>query len=253
MEKVVACPYKRPDALYRLICFPWAGSGASHFSQWGRLFSSSIEVSCVNLPGRESREGEPFAKDMAHVVNEIISVLLKELQEKPFAFFGHSFGSYVSLAVALLLKEKYGLEPTHLFLSGAPTLTSEAFFCLKTAHGKKDEDILAHVETSGGTSSEFLQNKDSKKHLINILREDSRVLHTWSFEMVDGNVPFSCDITCFNGSEDQQTLDLEAWRDLTSGETSFYKLPGGHFYLLEPSNEIFLVKLITTCIEHAGL
>ncbi|XP_061324371.1 S-acyl fatty acid synthase thioesterase, medium chain [Pezoporus flaviventris] len=253
MEKVVACPYKRPDALYRLICFPWAGSGASHFAHWGSLFSSSIEVSSVNLPGRDSRQGEPFAKDMAHVVNEISSVLLKGLQEKPFAFFGHSFGSYVSLAVALHLKEKYGLEPIHLFLSGAPTLNSEAFTYLKTAHGVKDEDLLANLEISGGTLFEVPQNKDRKKHLINTLKEDSRVLHTWSFEMADGNIPFSCDITCFNGSEDQQARDLEAWHDLTSGDTSFYKLPGGHFYLLEPSNEIFLVKLITRYIEHAGL
>ncbi|KAM9023148.1 LOW QUALITY PROTEIN: S-acyl fatty acid synthase thioesterase, medium chain [Ara ararauna] len=252
MEKVVACLCKRPDALYRLICFP-AGSGASHFAQWGSLFSSSIEVSSVCLPGREARQGEPFAKDMTDVVNEIASVLLKKLQEKPFAFFGHSFGSYVSFAVALHLKEKYRLEPIHLFLSGAPALNSEAFLYLKRAHKEKDEEILALLEIIGGTPSEFLQTEGSKKHLLNTVREDSRVLHTWSFEMADGNIPFSCDITCFNGSEDQQEHDLEAWRDLTSGDTSFYKLPGNHFYLLDPSNKNFLIKHITRCIENASL
>ncbi|NXK72793.1 SAST synthase, partial [Amazona guildingii] len=253
MEKVVACPYERPDAVYSLICFPWAGSGASHFAQWGSLFSSATEVSSVCLPGRESREEEPFAKDMTDVVNEITSVLLKKLQEKPFAFFGHSFGSYVSFAVALHLKEKYELEPIHLFLSAAPTLNSEAFVYLKSAHKKTEEDILAFLEITGGRPSEVLQNEDSKKYLLNVLREDSRVLRTWSFEMADGNIPFSCDITCFNGSEDQQAHDLEAWHDLTSGDTSFYKLPGDHFYLLEPSNEILLIKHTTRHIENAGL
>ncbi|KAM4684590.1 S-acyl fatty acid synthase thioesterase, medium chain [Amazona ochrocephala] len=264
MEKVVACPYKRPDAVYSLICFLWAGSGASHFAQWGSLFSSATEVSSVCLPGRESREEKPFAKDMTDVVNETTSVLLKKLQEKPFAFFGHSFGSYVSFAVALHLKEKYGLEPIHLFLSSAPTLNvsfrvnsmkqkSEAFVYLQSAHKNAEEDILAFLEITGGTPSEVLQNEDSKKHLLNVLREDSRELRTWSFEMADGNIPFSCDITCFNGSEDQQAHDLEAWHDLTSGDTSFYKLPGDHFYLLEPSNEILLIKHITKHIENAGL
>ncbi|NWU58673.1 SAST synthase, partial [Dromas ardeola] len=254
MEKVVVCPYKRPNALYRLICFPWAGGGTSQLAQWGRLFSSSVEVSTVRLPGRESRRKEPFAKDMATVVNEITSVLLKELQEKPFAFFGHSFGSYVSFAVALHLKEKYGLEPFHLFLSGAHAPHSEAFLPIKTVSisDKKDEDVLKYIEILGGTPSELLQSEDIKDHLILTFREDLRVLQTFSFERAERNIPFSCDITCFNGSEDK-SHDVEAWHDLTSGDISFYELPGGHFYLLEPSNEIFLTKHITKCIENAGL
>ncbi|NWS44297.1 SAST synthase, partial [Probosciger aterrimus] len=255
MEKVVACPYKRPNALCRLICFPWAGGGASHLAQWGRLFSSSIEVSSVRFPGRESRRREPFAKDMTDLVNEIASVLLKELQEKPFAFFGHSFGSYVSFAVALHLKEKYGLEPIHLFVSGALTPNSEAFISIRSrlTHDAKDEEVLTYLEILGGTPSELLQNEDNKNHLIRTVREDIRVLQTLSFEMADGNIPFSCDITCFNGTEDHQAHELEAWHDLTSGDTSFYNLPGGHFYLLEPSNENFLIKHVTRCIENAGL
>ncbi|KAM6282833.1 S-acyl fatty acid synthase thioesterase, medium chain [Porphyrio hochstetteri] len=254
MEKLVVCPYKRPNALCRLICFPWAGGGTTQLAQWGKHFSNSIEVSSVRLPGRESRLKEPFAKDMTTVVNEITSVLLKELQEKPFAFFGHSFGSYISFAVALHLKEKYGLEPIHLFVSGAHAPNSEAFLPIKSIPicDTDDEDILTYIQILGGTPSELLQNEDFKKHLIHTFREDLRVLQTFSFDNAERNILFSCDITCFDGSEDKPH-DLEAWHDLTSGDISFYKLPGGHFYLLEPSNEIFLTKHITRCIEHADL
>ncbi|KFR13411.1 S-acyl fatty acid synthase thioesterase, medium chain, partial [Opisthocomus hoazin] len=252
MEKVVSCLYKRPDALCRLICFPWAGGGTSQLSKWGKLFSSSIEVSSVRLPGRESRLKEPFAKDMTTIVNEVTSALLEELQEKPFAFFGHSFGSYISLAVALHLKEKYGLEPIHLFVSGAHAPNSEAFLLTKKVpiDDADDEDILTYIQILGGTPSEHLQNEDIKKHLILTFREDVRVLQTVSFEKEERYIPLSCDITCFEGSEDKPH-DLDAWHDLTSGDTSFYKLPGGHFYLLEPSNEIFLTNHITRCIENA--
>ncbi|NWS66736.1 SAST synthase, partial [Crotophaga sulcirostris] len=254
MEKMVVCLYKRPDALCRLICFPWAGGGTSQLAQWGKLFSRSIEVFSVRFPGRESRLMEPFAKDMTTLVNEITSVLLKHLEEKPFAFFGHSFGSYISFAVALDLKEKYGLEPVHLFVSGAHAPHSEAFLPIKSIpiRDADDEDILAYIETLGGTPFALMQNEDIKKHLILTLREDLRVLQTFSFEKPEKNIPFSCDITCFDGSEDKPH-DLEAWHELTSGDISLYKLPGGHFYLLEPSNEIFLTKHITRCIENAGL
>ncbi|NXT02551.1 SAST synthase, partial [Jacana jacana] len=254
MEKLVVCPYKRPNALYRLICFPWSGGGTSQLAQWGKLFSSSTEVYSVMLPGRESRRKEPYVKDMATIVNEFTSVLLKELQEKPFAFFGHSFGSYISFAVALHLKEKYGLEPFHLFVSGAHAPHSEEFIAIKTIpmSDLKDEDVLKHIEILGGTPSELLQNEDMKKHLVLSFKEDLRVLQTLSFEKAERNIPFSCDITCFNGSEDKP-YGVEAWHDLTSGDISFYELPGGHFYLLEPSNEIFLTKHITKCIENAGL
>ncbi|KFQ92707.1 S-acyl fatty acid synthase thioesterase, medium chain [Nipponia nippon] len=254
MEKVVVCWYKKPNALCRLICFSWAAGGTSEFAVWGKLFNSSVEVCSIRLPGRECRANEPFAKDMADVVNEVTSALLKKLQEKPFAFFGHSFGSYVSFAVALHLKEKYGLEPIHLFTSGAHAPVSKALLPMKSInmYDVQDEDIVRCIELLGGTYSEHLQNEKCRKHLLVALREDLRVLQTFSFEKPEGSTPFSCDVTSFNGSEDKPYY-LEAWHDLTSGDVFLYKLPGCHFYLLEPANEIFLIKHITRCIENAGL
>ncbi|KAM9387507.1 S-acyl fatty acid synthase thioesterase, medium chain [Phaethornis superciliosus] len=156
MEKVAACLYKRPNAVCRLICFPWAGGETSELAQWGKLFSSSVE------------------------------------------------------------------------------------------------DILRYIQVLGGTPSVLLQNEDTKKHLILNFREDLRVLQTFSFDKSERNIPLSCDITFFNGSEGTQH-DLEAWHYLTSGDTSFYNFSGGHFYLLERSNEIFLTKHMKRCIENSGL
>ncbi|NXT72454.1 SAST synthase, partial [Chaetops frenatus] len=251
MEKLVACVQKRPDALCRLICFPWAGGGTSQLAQWGKLFNNSIEVFCIRLPGRETRLEEPFAKDMTSVVNEITSVLLKELKEKPFAFFGHSLGSYMSFAVALHLKEKYGLEPVHLFLSAAHAPQSAECLALKTAHiPDENNELLASIKFLGGNAKLPL-NEDSRKKVACTFREDSKVFQTFSFDKAEMTMPFSCDITYFCGSDDK-VYDVKGWQELTNGDTSFYELPGDHFYLLEPSNESFLIKHITTCIENAG-
>uniref|UniRef100_A0A8D2NPI6 oleoyl-[acyl-carrier-protein] hydrolase n=1 Tax=Zosterops lateralis melanops TaxID=1220523 RepID=A0A8D2NPI6_ZOSLA len=251
MEKLVACVQRRPNALFRLICFPWAGGGTSQLAQWGKLFDDSIEVFCIRLPGRESRHEEPFAKDMTSVVNEVTSVLLKEFKEKPFAFFAHSFGTYTSLAVALHLKEKYGLEPVHLFLSSAhaPNVSYGIINIMKQNHKlgtNSKSDILQYaMESSFNIKLTFLQNLWSEK----CSDVDAEYI---IFTKTEKNIPFSCDVTYFYGSDDK-IYDSQGWRELTCGDISFYQLPGDHFYLLKPSNESFLIKHITRCIENAGL
>ncbi|NXN95613.1 SAST synthase, partial [Rhinopomastus cyanomelas] len=249
MERVICCLYKKPDALCRLICFPWAGGGTCELAQWGELFSSSVEVSCVRFPGRETRRHEPPVKDVAAIAKEIESVCLKELQEKPFAFFGHSFGGYIAAAVALHLKENCGLEPIHLFVSGAhaPSVTLQE----QANHigPMTDEEIGKVIQLLGGISPQILQNEDMKKDLMHNFREDARVFQTFSFK-AKTNTPFSCDITFFNGSEEKQ-YEPQAWQSLTSGDVSSYEFPGGHFYLLEPSNLMALIKHMERCIECA--
>lgn len=125
MDKVINCFNKCPDASVRLICFPWAGGGSMHYARWANSLNSSIEgksfikrdryiiwfdsefglfwcqfvFSClfafavysVRLPGREGRAKEPFFKNMEELLDEVISVLLPQLKEKPFALFGHRY------------------------------------------------------------------------------------------------------------------------------------------------------------------
>ncbi|KAM7036699.1 S-acyl fatty acid synthase thioesterase, medium chain [Passerculus sandwichensis] len=249
MEKLVACVQKKPDAVCRLICFPWAGSGTSQLAQWGRLFNDSVEVFCIRLPGRETRLEEPFAKDMTSVVNEITSVLLKELKEKPFAFFGHSFGTYMSFSVALHLKKKYGLEPVHLFMSAAHSPNSAAYLAVKSiVLPDGPNDLLAIMEILGG-NFELPLDKDLWRDTALTFKEDAKLFQTCSFEKTELNIPFSCDITYFYGSDDK-IYDAKGWQELTSGDTSFYELPGDHLYLLKPSNESFLIKHMTRSIEN---
>nr|P00633.1 RecName: Full=S-acyl fatty acid synthase thioesterase, medium chain; AltName: Full=Thioesterase II [Anas platyrhynchos]AAA49222.1 S-acyl fatty acid synthase thioesterase [Anas platyrhynchos] len=251
MDKVIARPYKRPNALCRLICFPWAGGNCSFFIRWCEAFSSIIVVSVIRLAGRECRDTEPFPEDMAEVVNEITNALLKDLQEKPFALFGHSFGSFVSYALAVHLKEKHGLEPVHMFFSGSYGPHSEYFHLMYKLPEVEDSRLLELIHTLGGTPPEFLQNEQITKHLLRVLKEDQKVLVTYPWHDVRKKY-FSCDLTCFNGS-DEKNHGSEAWIAITSGDTSIYSLPGNHFYLMEPSNETFLIKYITKCIENSDI
>ncbi|CAH2282379.1 S-acyl fatty acid synthase thioesterase, medium chain-like [Pelobates cultripes] len=248
MDKVISCMYKKPNATTRLICFPWAGGGSIFFANWGRLFDESVEVYSVRLAGRESRTQEPFAQNMDQIVDEVSQSLLPHLQEKPFAFFGHSMGSFTSFATALRLKEKYGLEPVHLFVSGVSAPHSKTRYPIQRRSDMSDEYFLQWMAGSGGTPVEVLQNKEAAKLFIPPLKADVRVLESFIYEKPAAHV-LSCGLTCFDGASDNPH-DLEAWKDLTSGDFNIYKLPGGHFYLKEPANQKQLVSHVTKYLEN---
>ncbi|XP_077346991.1 S-acyl fatty acid synthase thioesterase, medium chain isoform X2 [Lithobates pipiens] len=251
MDKLVNCFHRRPDAITRLICFPWAGGGSLFNAQWGRLFDDSVEVYSLRLPGRESRSREPFPHSLDQLVDEITDVLLPLLREKRFAFFGHSFGSLSSFATAIRLKENYGLEPIHLFVSGASAPHSPLRYSPQKRSELSDEEFLKWMASTQGTPPELLQNKEAMQLFLPQLKADLKLAENFVYDKPPAPV-LSCGLTCFDGTEDVPH-DLAAWKDLTSGDFSIHMLPGGHFYLKDSTNEKSLVQYISRYIDAAEI
>ncbi|XP_056375081.1 S-acyl fatty acid synthase thioesterase, medium chain [Hyla sarda] len=249
MDKLVNCFHKRPNAVTRLICFPWAGGGSLFYAQWGRLFDETIEVCSIRLPGRESRTSETMPQSMDQIVDEITSVLLSHLQNKSFAFFGHSFGAFTSFATAVRLKEKYGLEPVHLFVSGASAPHTRSRSPSVKRSELSDEEFLKWMSATGGTPAGILENPDALKLFLPPLKSDLRIVENTVYDK-PASPPLSCGLTCFDGTEDIPH-DLAAWKELTSGDFSTHMLPGGHFYLKDPKNEKSLVTYVAKYLEAA--
>ncbi|KAM6154275.1 S-acyl fatty acid synthase thioesterase, medium chain [Erethizon dorsatum] len=187
-EKVLNCLYPRPSAIFRLICFPWAGSGSLYFAKWGQEIYESLEVYSVRLAGRESRLEEPFANDICEMVDEIVYALLPVIQDKPFAFFGHSLGSYVAFMTALHLKEKYKMEPTHLFASSA------------TPPYRAGTILVPSVRHSA--SIQLRRQARARAAVVTWGRGHTPVLTMAAVFDAPPKAVLSCDFTCFVGSED---------------------------------------------------
>lgn len=251
MEKVISCFQKRPDAVSRLICFPWAGGGSIHYARWGNLLNSSTEVLSVRLPGRESRSRESFFTNIHQMVEELLEVLLPLLKEKQFSLFGHSFGAFSSFAFADVLKKRHHLEPAHIFLSGASAPYSETRIGAPKRSQMSDEDFLSWLSSVGGTPAELLNNQEVLKIFLPALKADLHIVENFRCDRPDS--PFlSCPITCFDGKDDVPH-DLQAWKDVTSGDFTVKMFEGSHFYLKEPENEKIILDYISKHLETAQM
>uniref|UniRef100_A0A8C9ABL1 S-acyl fatty acid synthase thioesterase, medium chain n=1 Tax=Prolemur simus TaxID=1328070 RepID=A0A8C9ABL1_PROSS len=250
-EKVLNCLYKNPDAIFKLICFPWAGGGSMYFAKWGQKIHESLEVHSVRLAGRESRLEEPFAKDIYQIVDEIVCAMLPVIQDKPFAFFGHSMGSYIAFLTAQNLKEKYKLEPVHFFVSGATPPYSKARLYIPKDKEFSEEQICRQLVDFGGTPKHVVEDKELFQQYIPLLMADVHIMSSYTCDTPSEAV-LVCDLTCFLGSKDI-AKDMEAWKHITNGSFNLLVLPGDHFYLMSPDNEKFLKDYITKCLEISSL
>ncbi len=113
------CRQPNPQARLRLLCFPYAGGGASIYRTWFD-FAPGVEVSAVQLPGRDERIREKPIGDMTTLVDALVKGLEGSLG-KPYALFGYSMGALIAYELVRRLRARGGPLPVHVFVSARRT------------------------------------------------------------------------------------------------------------------------------------
>jgi acyl-CoA synthetase (AMP-forming)/AMP-acid ligase II/surfactin synthase thioesterase subunit/acyl carrier protein len=215
----------RPSTAVRLLCLPYGGGQAAVYRRWQDMVPSHVEVCPVELPGRGERMSEvPFTR-MEPLVSELKRSL--DLDDRPFAIFGHSLGGLIAFELARALRATGKPQPDHLFISaiGAPGTLS-----VRPAHRyASDEQLKQELRTLGGTPEEFLEDEVVMKMTLSLLRADLSVLKTYEYHQ---EPPLAVPITVFGGTSDQACPPsaLDGWRD-ESAKARFQFFPGGHFFV----------------------
>lgn len=217
----------RPQSRLRLFCFPYAGGGAPIFRSWPNHLPGAVEVCAIQLPGRGPRMMDKPFKHMPALVSALTDGLLP-LFDKPFAFFGHSMGAWISFEVARRLQSKHHLEPLHLFVSGAgaPHVPSREH----PIHDLPEDELLQALKRLNGTPEELLEHTELIRLLLPTLRADFSICETYTYR--NGSL-LNCPITAFAGLQDRRLYrsDLKAWAMQTSSAFSTKMFPGDHFFL----------------------
>ncbi|MGK5733176.1 thioesterase II family protein [Streptomyces sp. URMC 124] len=216
--------HSRPAGRVRLVCLPHAGGSAGFYLPLSRAMPDSVEVLCVQYPGRQERRTEPPVDSVPALAGKVFDALFP-WTGPPIALFGHGMGASVAFEIARRLEKQRGTVPAALFVSGrrAPS-----------AH--RGETV--HLRGAGGTGTRPPGDEDVLRMILPAVRAaDYRAAETYAWEP---GPPLRTPVTCLAGEDDPQLplKEAAAWSAHTDGAFALKTFPGGHFFLVQHPTEI---------------
>jgi surfactin synthase thioesterase subunit len=219
-----------------LVCFPYAGAGASFFRSWVSALGRAFEVFPVQLPGREERFAEPLCTSVDDaIVGLLPQIAAKVRGKRDIVIFGHSLGAVLAYELAERLTGEFGLPVSRLVVSGAHAPHRPRG---RRATGLTDEQFLAQVRSFAGYTHPALEDPEMRDLLLPLLRADVEMHESYLSRHVDNlKVP----ITCVRGRSDElvQAEDLAHWQEVTANPVELLEVDGGHMYLVDKPSALF--------------
>lgn len=210
----------------RLLCFPYAGGGASTYRSWASWLPSDVALCPVQLPGRETRMKEPAIGSLPALI-ELLVRETAQLRRGRFAFFGHSLGGLLAFELTRALRRRGERLPAQLFVSAcrAPQLVEDE----RTLATLDDGAFVAALRTFEGTPDRVLEDPELLPLLLPTLRADFGLREGYACAEES---PLPLPIAVFGGEDDAHVAisSLFAWRLHTSRSFSLTRFAGGHFY-----------------------
>ncbi|MEU9608305.1 alpha/beta fold hydrolase [Streptomyces sp. NPDC048057] len=211
---------------HQLVCFPYAGGGASFYRPWRAGLSPDTDLLVVQYPGREDRIDDPLVDDMGELA-ELLGVELAPLLDLPFTFFGHSMGAAVGYEITRGWAESGHPTPDRLIVSSQfapPRIDVDDLL------HRDDEGVLAELVRLGGIPADVRPGTDLAQLVVDLVRNDYRVLESGRFGA--DAPPLDVPVAAFCGAHDPSVTprDVREWADFTRRDFTEHVFDGGHFY-----------------------
>ncbi|MBO8185063.1 thioesterase II family protein [Streptomyces spirodelae] len=231
-----------------VLCFPFAGAGASAFRRCQEYGSDTVLITPVQLPGREERFGEPLYTDVTAAADGLLPEVLDQLSGRPaVALFGHSLGAVIAYEMAHRIAALGHPQVVKVFVSGSPGPWTRRE---KRATGLSDEMFLEQVQEFAGYTHPALAHPELREMLLPPLRADVEMHENY---LAPSEKPLSVPVVSVRGAEDGLVSREQAaeWESATSQGCRQVELPGGHMYLVD--DPAGLVRLLDQELASQGV
>lgn len=238
-------PYARllPESKIRIVCFPYAGAGASIYKSWPDRFGTTVDVLAAQPPGREGRIRERAHAELLFYIKDCIESLIPYL-DKPILLFGHSLGALAAFELAREMRRRSLVMPLRVIVSGSrEPQTPKITFPM---HQLPDREFIDALRGLGGTPPEVLKNGELMQLFLPMLRADFSASERYHYNF---EPPLDVPITAIGGAEDTEVSrdQLCAWADQTTRIADIQWIRGGHFFIHSEEQE--LLHIISRVID----
>ncbi|MDJ1135794.1 thioesterase II family protein [Streptomyces iconiensis] len=221
-------PEPPDDAHFRLFLFPHAGSGAIIYREWPELLPPSVAPQAVTLPGRHNRREEPPHTDWEPLLDALYDAVLAELDDRPFAFFGHCLGAQLAYRLTVRLESEEERRPALLGTSGWSPV---GFFQPTEEQSRMPEpELVSWIEKLGSFPAEIYKDPEMLALVVPALRADLLV----AAQYADDGARVSCPLVSYGGNADplQEAPDaMSHWEERSPRYLGHREFSGGHFYI----------------------
>ncbi|MFF3616777.1 thioesterase II family protein [Streptomyces sp. NPDC002580] len=224
-EKLLSAPLVTDVApSLDLVAFPCAGSGSAGLRGWREILPTDWRFTIACLPGRETSYGQPFARDMARLADDIAQDLRGRRAQDPdlpLVLFGHSMGGLLAQLVA------HRVPTDALVVAACPPPGRR--------DAQDDGRLLDHDELRREVAGVLQAVSPIEPGLLDelveltapVLAADIELLATYQAP----TTALDCDIWALYGDGD--CIEPLPWADETTAVAERRVLSGSHFFVQE--------------------
>lgn len=214
----------------KLFFIPYSGASSMIYNRWKNNLNDSIIFSPVEFPARGRRFKDQLCTSAEELIEDLYKQVKNELDDYPYAFFGHCIGGALAFELAHKIKEDIGTDPVHMFFSGRQVPHIEY---KKSVSTMTEEKFMNEVIGLQNNLKQIYKEKALREIYIPIFKADLLMSETYSHLYDSDKSKLNCDITVLSGRQDEYVSleDIAEWPNYTYKTCNYNMFEGGHFFI----------------------